>query len=124
MKIDVSLYDFCKNVILLMVIYWHQHFCAFAKQFYLNADWKTWNKYRKKTTQDNKFSKFIYRNSCKLPVIQSITNIIVDQLLLTKRLMQSAQMKHPRNYVQTTERPSKSCYLSTNPQEPSTCFAL
>ena len=65
MKIDVSLYDFFKDMILLIVIYWCYNIFVHLpyKLFYLNADWKTWNKYRKNYTRQQFFQVYLLKLS-------------------------------------------------------------
>ena len=66
MKIDLSLYNFCKDTILLILIYWYYKIFVHLPN---NSTCKQIGRHGtniEKTTQDNNFSKFIYRNCHKL----------------------------------------------------------
>ena len=50
LKLNISLCEFCKDDSTPGSLL-AKHFCAFAKQFYLNTVWKTGNKCRKNYTR-------------------------------------------------------------------------
>ena len=64
-EIKIGVYDFCKDMILLIVIYWHYNIFVHMqyKLFYWNADWKTWNKYRKNYTRQQFFQVYLLKLS-------------------------------------------------------------